>query len=89
MKHSSTRNVIEYAFGVLKGRWAIFRGKSYYLLQVQCRTILACWLLHNLINREMTYCNDVDDVDEGNSTYATTTASKDIHYIETINGWPQ
>ncbi|KAA0041773.1 retrotransposon protein [Cucumis melo var. makuwa] len=41
MKHSSARNVIERAFGVLKGRWAILRGKSYYPLQVQCRTILA------------------------------------------------
>ncbi|KAA0062787.1 retrotransposon protein [Cucumis melo var. makuwa] len=64
MKHSSTRNVIEHAFGVLKGRWTILHGKS-YTLQVQCRTILACALLHNLINREMTYCEDVDDMDEG------------------------
>ncbi|KAL4022707.1 hypothetical protein IC575_016451 [Cucumis melo] len=73
MKHSSARNVIERAFGVLKGRWTILRGKSYYPLQVQCCTILECALLHNLINREMTYCEDVDDVDEGDSTYATTT----------------
>ncbi|KAL0549983.1 hypothetical protein IC582_014478 [Cucumis melo] len=89
MKHSSIRNVIERAFGVLKGLWAILRGKSYYPLQVQCRTILACALLHNLINREMTYCEDVDDVDEGDSTYATTTASEDIQYIETTNEWSQ
>ncbi|TYK10672.1 retrotransposon protein [Cucumis melo var. makuwa] len=89
MKHSSARNVIERAFGVLKGRWAILRGKSYYPLQVQCRTILACALLHNLINREMTYCEDVEDEDEGDSTYATTTASEDIQYIETTNEWSQ
>ncbi|KAL4011413.1 hypothetical protein IC575_028471 [Cucumis melo] len=89
MKHSSTMNVIKRAFGVLKGHWAIFRGKSYYPLQVQCRTILACALLDNLINREMTYCEDVDDVDKGDSTYTTTTASKDIHYIETTNEWSQ
>ncbi|TYJ96559.1 retrotransposon protein [Cucumis melo var. makuwa] len=89
MKHSSARNVIERAFGVLKGRWAILRGKSYYPLQVQCRTILACVLLHNLINKEMTYCDDVDDEDEGDSTYATTTASEDIQYIETTNEWSQ
>ncbi|KAL0536142.1 hypothetical protein IC582_025076 [Cucumis melo] len=86
MKHSSTRNVIERAFGVLKGRWAILRGKSYYPLQVQCLTILACALLHNLINREMPYC---DDEDEGDSMYATTTASEDIQYIETTNEWSQ
>ncbi|KAA0057511.1 retrotransposon protein [Cucumis melo var. makuwa] len=85
MKHSSTRNVIERAFGVLKDRWAILREKLYYLLQVQCHTILAYCLLHNLINREMTYCDNVDDVDQGDSAYTTTTASKDIHYIETTN----
>ncbi|KAL4035996.1 hypothetical protein IC575_004710 [Cucumis melo] len=34
MKHSFTRNVIESAFGVPKGHWAILRGKSYYPLQV-------------------------------------------------------
>ncbi|KAL0559197.1 hypothetical protein IC582_003789 [Cucumis melo] len=87
MKHSSARNVIERAFGVLKGPWVILRGNSYYPLQVQCRTILACALLHNLINREMTYCDDVDDEDEGDSTYAMTTASEDIQYIETTNEW--
>ncbi|KAA0054567.1 retrotransposon protein [Cucumis melo var. makuwa] len=89
MKHSLARNVIECAFGVLKGRWAILRGKSYYPLQVQCHTILACALLHNLINREMTYCDDVNDEDEGDSTYATTIASEDIQYNETTNEWSQ
>ncbi|KAL0554766.1 hypothetical protein IC582_008694 [Cucumis melo] len=89
MKQSSARNVIERAIGVLKGRWAILRGKSYYPLQVQCRTILACVLLHNLINREMTYYEDIDDEDEGDSTYATTTTSEDIQYIETTNEWSQ
>ncbi|KAA0056509.1 retrotransposon protein [Cucumis melo var. makuwa] len=89
MKHSLTRNVIECTFSVLKGCWTILRGKSYYPLQVQCRTILACCLLHNLINREMTYCNDVDDVDEEDSTYVMTTASEDIHYIKTTNEWSQ
>ncbi|KAA0066904.1 retrotransposon protein [Cucumis melo var. makuwa] len=54
MKYSSARNVIQRAFGVLKGCWDILRGKSYYPLQVQCR----------------------------DSTYATTTTSEDIHYIE-------
>ncbi|KAA0026234.1 retrotransposon protein [Cucumis melo var. makuwa] len=35
----------------------------------------------------MTYCDNVDDVDEGDSEYTMTTASKDIHYIETTNEW--
>ncbi|KAA0067018.1 retrotransposon protein [Cucumis melo var. makuwa] len=85
MKHSSAGNVIERAFGLLKGRWAILHGKSYYPLQVKCCTILACCLLHNLINREMKNDEDLDNIDEGDSTYATTTASDDIQYIETRN----
>ncbi|KAL0539642.1 hypothetical protein IC582_023858 [Cucumis melo] len=32
MTHSSARNVIEHAFGVLKDRWAILHGKLYCLL---------------------------------------------------------
>ncbi|KAL4017936.1 hypothetical protein IC575_021513 [Cucumis melo] len=88
MKHSSARNVIERAFGVLKGRWAILRGKSYYPVEVQCRTILACCLLHNLINREMTNFDIEDNIDEVDSTHATT-AADDIHYIETSNEWSQ
>ncbi|TYK07140.1 retrotransposon protein [Cucumis melo var. makuwa] len=66
MKHSSTRNVIECAFGVPKGCWSILRGKS-----------------------EMTYCDDIDDMDERDSVYVTTTALEDIHYIETTNEWSQ
>ncbi|KAL0558695.1 hypothetical protein IC582_003275 [Cucumis melo] len=88
MKHSSARNVIERAFDVLKGRWAILRGKSYYPVKVQCRTILACCLLHNLINREMTNFDIEDNIDEVDSTHATT-AANDIHYIETSNEWTQ
>ncbi|KAL4023283.1 hypothetical protein IC575_017035 [Cucumis melo] len=86
MKHLSAHNVIERAFGVLKGRWIILRGKSYYPVKVQCRTILACCLLHNLINREMTTFDIVENIDEVDSTHATSVAD-DIHYIETSNEW--
>ncbi|KAA0042280.1 hypothetical protein IC582_003303 [Cucumis melo] len=89
MKHSSTRNVIECIFSVLKGRWAILSRKFYYPLQVQCCIILACCLLYNLINREMIYYDDIDNMDEGDSTYATTTAAEDIQYIKTTNEWSQ
>ncbi|KAL0560685.1 hypothetical protein IC582_001095 [Cucumis melo] len=82
---TTTWNVIECAFGLLKGRWTILRGKSYYLVQVQCRTILACFLLHNLINREMMNVDNLKDINKGDSAYATTTACDDIHYIETSN----
>ncbi|XP_031741750.1 protein ANTAGONIST OF LIKE HETEROCHROMATIN PROTEIN 1-like [Cucumis sativus] len=88
MKHFAARNVIERAFDLLKDRWTILRGKSYYLVQIQCRTILVCCLLHNLINREMTNVDFVDDVDEGDSTYATI-GGDDIQFVENSNEWTQ
>ncbi|KAA0063753.1 putative nuclease HARBI1 [Cucumis melo var. makuwa] len=88
IKHSSAQNVIEREFGLLKGRWAILRGKSYYPVDVQCRTIMACCLLHNLINREMTNSEIIDDLDEADSTYATT-GGDEINYIEASNEWSE
>ncbi|KAA0063759.1 retrotransposon protein [Cucumis melo var. makuwa] len=82
MKHPSVRNMSERAFGLLKGRWQL-RGKLYYPLQVKCCIILACCLLHNLINRKMTNCEDIDDVRERDFAYAMATARDDIKYIET------
>ena len=87
MKHSSTRNLIERTFGVHKSYWAILRRKSYYPLQVQCRTILAYCLLHNLINKKMVNRDNMDELDEGDSAYATTTATENIQYIETTTEW--
>ncbi|TYJ98396.1 putative nuclease HARBI1 [Cucumis melo var. makuwa] len=88
MKHSSARNVIERAFGLLKGHWAILRGKLYYSVQVQCRTIMACCFLYNLINQEMTYIDELDEEVDGDSTHATTSGD-DITYIEPSNVWTE
>ncbi|XP_078158164.1 uncharacterized protein LOC144553849 [Carex rostrata] len=60
-KHSSARNAIEQYFGLLKGRWAILRGKSFYPVKIQCRIIAACALIHNHIRREM----PIDPLDVG------------------------
>ncbi|KAA0049604.1 retrotransposon protein [Cucumis melo var. makuwa] len=35
----------------------------------------------------MTNCDDIDEVDEGDSTYATTTATEDIQFINTAIEW--
>ncbi|GAV85258.1 DDE_4 domain-containing protein, partial [Cephalotus follicularis] len=51
MKHSAARNVIERTFGLLKGRWAILRSRTWYPVKTQCRIISACALLHNHIRR--------------------------------------
>ncbi|KAL5552611.1 hypothetical protein UlMin_040012 [Ulmus minor] len=85
MKHSSARNIVERAFGLLKGRWAILRGQSYYPVKIQCHIILACCLLHNLIRSEIALDplehialedNDIDSEDEDCYTH-----------IETSNVW--
>lgn len=53
MRHTKARNVIERSFAVLKMRWGILRSASYYPIQTQIRLIMACFLLHNFIRREM------------------------------------
>ena len=40
-------------FGVLKLRSAILRNACFYLVKTQCKLVLACRHLHNLIKREM------------------------------------
>ncbi|KAK3219194.1 hypothetical protein Dsin_013164 [Dipteronia sinensis] len=89
MKHSSARNVIERAFGLLKGRCAILRGRSYYPVKIQCRIILACCLLHNLIRREM----PVDPLEraileDSDSDNEDADMNSDFYtHIETSNAW--
>ncbi|KAA0035617.1 putative nuclease HARBI1 [Cucumis melo var. makuwa] len=39
---------------------------------------------HNLINKEMMNVDDLTDIDEGDSAYATI-AGDDIHYIKNSN----
>ncbi|XP_052117747.1 protein ALP1-like [Arachis duranensis] len=55
-KHSSTRNVIERCFGLLKKRWTILRSPSFYPIRVQSHIIITCCLLQNFIRMNM----DVD-----------------------------
>ena len=83
MTHSGARNVIKRAFDLLKGRWAILRGKS-YPIRVQYRTIMAFYLLHNLIKSGDAYVEELDDEDDGDSTCATTNGD-DITYIKASN----
>ncbi|KAF7803589.1 protein ALP1-like [Senna tora] len=51
MRHSSARNVIERCFGMLKMRWAILRSPSFYPVRTHTKIVIACCLLHNLVNR--------------------------------------
>lgn len=45
---------------------------------------MACYLLHNLTNKEITNAEIPDELDEGDLTYATIEGD-DIDYIETSN----
>jgi hypothetical protein len=47
--HSSLRNVIERAFGVLKMKWRILLGVPGYPIEKQKKIIIACMALHNFI----------------------------------------
>jgi len=51
-RHSSLRNVIERAFGVLKARFPILKSIPNYPLRRQRQIPLACCTLHNFIRME-------------------------------------
>ena len=53
LRHSSTRNTIELAFGLLKKRWAILCTTGFYKVKTQIRIINMCCILHNFIRDEM------------------------------------
>lgn len=64
IKHSSVRNVIECFFELLKIQWAILRSHSFYSFTTQCRIIAACYLLHNLMKREMSIDPTEHEIDQ-------------------------
>ncbi|KAL0000657.1 hypothetical protein SO802_014438 [Lithocarpus litseifolius] len=86
MKHSSARNIIERAFGLLKGRWAILRSRSFYPIKTQCWIISACALLHNYIRREMSLDPEENSPLSDNSS-AQELDGERIRYVETSDAW--
>ncbi|XP_059281069.1 protein ALP1-like [Lycium ferocissimum] len=86
MKHARARNVIERAFGVLKGRWGILRSPSWYSVKIHTRIISACCLLHNFIRREM----EVDPLDtetEFNMEHQHEPEHANIDTVEPSDEW--
>ncbi|XP_020531703.1 putative nuclease HARBI1 [Amborella trichopoda] len=49
LRHSSLRNVIECAFGVLKKRFPILKVATTYPYETQVKIVAAAWTLHNHI----------------------------------------
>ncbi|XP_028102674.1 uncharacterized protein LOC114301915 [Camellia sinensis] len=90
MRHSSARNVIKRCFGLLKMRRAILRTYSYFPIKTQFRIITACFLLHNLIQREMLMDLDDDENEEMNLPPLDTELGDEmIDIIEAPDQWSE
>lgn len=88
MKHSSARNVIEKCFGILKARWGILKGNSYYPIELKVKIIMACCLLHNYIRQEMSndpFENEYE-LDEGTGDDGVG-QEDNITHVGTSNEW--
>ncbi|XP_042059331.1 uncharacterized protein LOC121803793 [Salvia splendens] len=92
MRHTKARNVIERVFVVLKMRWGILPCASYYPIKTQMRLIMACFLLHNFIRRQMP--NDpieaqLDMNVDYNSVPGETDGVEFVHHVEPSSEWTQ
>ncbi|KAL8507905.1 hypothetical protein ACS0TY_018452 [Phlomoides rotata] len=90
MKHTRVRNVIEHTFGLLKMRWGILRGPSWYPIKTSNKIIMACCLLHNYIRGKM----DVNPLEGGLDEYMSTQMNEDlvnsvdvVDMLETSTQW--
>ena len=63
LRHSSLRNVIERAFGVLKKRFPILRNMQCYKLRKQTDIVYACFILHNFIRIYQSIPDEYDNID--------------------------
>lgn len=61
--HSSLRNVIERAFGVLKMKWRILLDLPSYPMHKQSEIIIACMAIHNFIRESALEDSDFDFCD--------------------------
>jgi len=74
--HSSLRNVIERAFGVLKMKWRILFNIPSYPPETQTHIIVACMALHNFIRINGDFDGDFGMLDS-NVNYAPVEAYVD------------
>jgi hypothetical protein len=62
--HSSLRNVIERAFGVLKQKWRILKAMPSFSPRTQKHIIIACMALHNFIRDSALHDDEFEKCDE-------------------------
>ncbi|XP_026419492.1 uncharacterized protein LOC113315431 [Papaver somniferum] len=89
MKHCRARNVIERVFGLLKMRWAILRSPSWYPVNIHCRFIMACCLIHNLIRKEMPMDEflEEDNYEDGTVNLVSPQESRMIEFVDSSDYW--
>ncbi|KAJ3702002.1 hypothetical protein LUZ61_005707 [Rhynchospora tenuis] len=81
-RHAQLRNVVEKAFGILKGRFRILKDMHRYKYSFQTNLVIACCVLHNFINRhqkgQVDFEEDAtssDDSDDPDNDVSSTSAN--------------
>ena len=90
LRHSSARNTIERAFGLLKKRSAILRTAGFYSVKTQIRIINTCCILHNFIRDEMEEDDLLREVDlelENASINENEALEENITYVRVTPEW--
>jgi hypothetical protein len=86
--HSSLRNVIERAFGILKQKWRILKAMPSFSPRTEKHIILACMALHNFIrdsklrDREFDKCDEDEDYLPGAARAAPQTQGDDQSEVD-------
>ncbi|KAL8556683.1 hypothetical protein ACS0TY_004218 [Phlomoides rotata] len=89
MKHSRARNVIECTFGLLKMRWEILRSPSWYPIQTHNQIIMACFLIHNYIRKEMAIDPIEQHLDDWLNKQATGEGQVNLDVIDSLDLSPE
>ncbi|KAL6311809.1 hypothetical protein AAG906_018601 [Vitis piasezkii] len=86
MKHSAARNVIERCFGLLKLHWAVLRSPCFYPIKTQCKIILACCLIHNLIKERCLWIHWNKNRANGKGAMSVADILEELDQVEASNG---
>jgi hypothetical protein len=80
--HSSLRNVIERAFGVLKMKWRILLDVPSFPMHKQSKIIIACMAIHNFIRESAVADMDFDLCDSHENFVPMAQPSTSQQYVQ-------
>lgn len=80
LRHSSLRNAVERAFGILKKRFEILVAMPSYPPEVQVKLIKSCFMIHNFIRRNQGF-EDIFDEWEDNEIQDPIDNRENFHNI--------